>query len=288
MNAWVTLVFGDRRYANGVAVLSESLKNAGSKYPLYCMVTDDIYNDEATVEFIRKFAVVVRVPYISMETSMKSKKQNDIYGKWINNSFTKWNILNPDILPFSKVCFIDADALVVSNCDDLFDLRTPAMCFSSPWIFPYTKSRARNPYIVRDEPAHGASISVDRVKTGLRSCVVGLGCMVVISPDAGLYNRLMEKSKNPTYGNANCISGPDEQLLAEVYIDHGTVQFTHIHQRYTAVVGKTNWCKEPAIVLQWYNSKPWLESPDAWPDLAIWYQIWDTIKAKYNVELVQK
>jgi alpha-N-acetylglucosamine transferase len=86
---------------------------------------------------------------------MKSKKQNEIYGSWIHNSFTKWNIFNPKHFPeIDKVILVDADMMFLQNCDELFELPAPALTFSSPWAKPYmtTKFGAYNPY---GEMKHG-------------------------------------------------------------------------------------------------------------------------------------
>lgn len=38
-----------------------------------------------------------------------------------------------NLTDYEKVLFVDADKIVLSNCDSLFDLRAPAGTFSSPW-----------------------------------------------------------------------------------------------------------------------------------------------------------
>lgn len=290
--AWVTLIFGDRKYANGVAVLSRSIQKAGSKYPLYCMVTEDIAEDLSTVEFISKFATIIKVPYINASTRMKSKKQQNIYGNWINHSFTKWNILNPEAFKdvgLDKIIFIDADSFMTKNCDRLFDMDAPAMCFSSPWVSPYVKYGVRSSYIKRNrEPFHGDIITADDVRRGLNHSIVGLGCLLLVEPSKVIFDSLLSLLKNGRYEpHANCISGPDEQALADAYLQAGVSKFTHIHQQYTFVVGKTDWFKGTPSLLQWYNSKPWLEDRGNWPDLKIWYDLWDEISAETGLKLIE-
>jgi hypothetical protein len=276
-NVWCTLVMLNDNYACGAAVVAQSLRDVGTKYPIWCMVTDDVSIE--CVEFLATcFDKVLHVPLISYPcVPLKSKKQNEIYQSWIHNSFTKWNILNPDLFPVDKVLFVDADTLFIENCDELFDLTGPAAIFSSPWISPYAqrKINAMNPYGVM---GHGEKVNPAHIRAGFSQSVVGLACMVHVIPRKKLYNAMITLlHKGPKYGSSKCISGFDEQLLTEVML-LSNVQLYHIHQRYCCIAGKQNiWLAhdEQAKCITWYNCKPWDIPPETnnWPDDKIWWKV---------------
>lgn len=159
---FVTLVMLNDEYVPGAAVLAKSLRNVGTKYPIWAMVDSHVSMD--ALVFLsdgenKLFDRIIIVPTIEHEViNMRSKKQNDIYGRWISKSFTKWNIFNPDIfqsdgVPLEKVFFLDADIMVTENIDNIFDLDPPAATFSSPWAKPYSAREKTVPTIRSTDPA---------------------------------------------------------------------------------------------------------------------------------------
>lgn len=276
-NVWCTLVMLNDSYAAGAAIVARSLKAVKTKYPVWCMC-DSTVSEDCFAFLSEHFDRVIRVPLISYPcTNMKSKKQDSIYGKWINNSFTKFNIMNPELFPVEKVIFVDADTLFTSNCDELFKLPGNALTFSSPWISPFTKGNGRriapNPYGIMK---HGQVVNPKHILSAFNGSVVGLACMMLIVPDDDMYATTMEiLTRKSLYGNPRCMSGFDEQLIAEVLIKIGKPIY-HIHQRYNWIADKYNWleaCDEPRLI-QWYNDKPWTcppENGNKWPcDLKWW------------------
>lgn len=290
-NIWCTLVMLGDSYARGAAVAAQSLKDVGSVYPSWCMVTNDVSKD--CVKMLNDiFDNVIEVPFIKHEVApMKSQKQNQIYGNWIHASFTKWNIYNPKLFPgVDKLCFIDADMIFTKNCDDLFELEPPAMTFSSPWMRPYAANGYYNPY---GELQHGACVSKIAIRRGLECSSVGIANMVLVRPIDRHYNVMMDiLSAKKIYGCSKCISGFDEQLLAEIILACDN-KITHIHQSYNWYTGKTNWLlhNEEPKTLQYYGGKPWdgisTEADRAnienapYEDLKIWWRIADRIITKY-------
>lgn len=281
---WCTLVMLKPDYACGAAVVARTLRNHGTKYPIWCMVTDDIPAD--CIEFLRgEFDNIVTVPLISHETvPMKSKKQNEIYGGWIHHSFTKWNIMNPELFPVEKVILIDADMMFLQNCDELFDMPAPAATFSSPWAVPYHRPHGKpNPY---GELQHGAIVPNAKIRRGFAGGILALACMVLVKPSVESYDTMLTiLRRDKQYGSSNCISGFDEQLLAETWLASAE-PIHHIHQQYNWVVGKKKWLK-PNVkpkTQQYYNGKPWKESRDEseWDDVRMWYVIWDQVIEKNN------
>lgn len=276
-NVWCVLVMLREDYACGAVAVAQSLRNVKTKYPIWCMVgCEDNYCEdnscedtsrnkisEECVDFLRaQFDHVVKVPLITHKVvPMKSKKQNEIYGSWIHSSFTKWNIMNPEFFPVDKVILIDADMLFLENCDALFNLPAPAATFSSPWAYPYMKKGqfkgAYNPY---GEMKHGQVVPTNQIVRGFKNSILGLACMVLVKPSAKSYKLMLTTlNHNPAYGTSNCISGFDEQLLAETWLGMNE-PIHHIHQQYNWIVGKNNWLLhgEKPKSMQFYNEKPWV------------------------------
>lgn len=267
--AYVTLVMKGDKYIPGALVLAESLKSVHAKYPLICMVTNDV-SSSAREALLKKYDNVVTVPYIHKKSiRMNSAKQAKIYGSWIEQSYTKWNILNKDLFPYDKVLFVDADMIFIQNCDHLFNLQAPALTFSSPWAVPYKNNGIFNPY---GEVEHGKTIDSSLIIKGFSS-IIGISSLVLISPNTDVMKKFKSIiDENPIYGHRGCINGVDEQSIVETYISIGAT-FTHIHQQYNWLVGKHNWLinGETPKTYHYYNTKPWEQNRNEWPDLAIWY-----------------
>lgn len=290
---WCTLVMLNDNYACGAATVAQSLRDVGSIYPAWCMVTTDV-SPEA-VQFLKTmFDNVVVVPTIAHKVvPMKSAKQRQIYGGWIHASFTKWQILSQEYFPnIDRVCFLDADMVFLENCDELMDMPCPAATFATPWSYPYidkinTKHNnlgGYNPYYnTRTERglAHGELVSHSAIKKGLASGIVGCGCMVLAQPEAALYKLFKSiLDATHTYGNSACMSGFDEQIFAEIMLRSRTPIY-HIHPKYNAFIGKVAWLEgEKPKTIQYYNTKPWhgiktqedvAASP--WEDVRVWWSI---------------
>jgi alpha-N-acetylglucosamine transferase len=276
-SVFAVVLFGGKSasdYLNGVLALKQSMINVGTVYELVCLITADF--PRAVFETLALFGIrTITIPYISGNGKIKTQRQNYIYAKWIDNAFTKWNVLNPDVMkttegvPYEKVFLMDADSLLMENCDELFELQTPAMTFSSPWGAPFIPNRGTDPY---KQPIHGAVITSAQVQDGLNRGFVGLACGVLVSPNANVFNSVLNQMPLPQL-TGHCISGADEQVLARAFLRAGVTEFTHIGERYNSVVGKTEWQPNTPVIMQWHITKPWVPGRD-WPDIAIWKRVW--------------
>lgn len=293
---WCVAVWGSDNYAPGAMVVAQTVREVGSKYPIWCMIGDGV--SESTEEKLRlQFDNVVKVPVLTHKCiPMKSKKQNEIYGSWIHTSFTKCQILNPEYFPgISKVILIDADMMFLENCDELFELSTPAMTFSSPWAYPYVINNGRklggkNFYIKNGkEPVHGQIIPKGLIRKSFSGAILGLACMVLVSPDTTTYAKMLSLlNRNIAYGYTNCISGFDEQLFAETFLETAENVY-HIHQQYNWIVGKHNWLfDEKPKTQQFYNGKPWHGITCAddvelseWDDVRAWWIVANRVLEQY-------
>lgn len=296
---WCTLVMNVNseddhnadHYAKGAITLCQSARDVGTVHPFYCMVAGNISADTiAKLEAI--FDKVINVPLISRKcVPMKSKKQVEIYGGWIQHCFTKCNILNPDLFPdITDVVLVDADCMFKQNIDaDIFDKYAPAMTFSSPWAYPYMGTREKPTggkntfydYKRGIELKHNQMVQHNNIMKGFNGGILGLACMVHVRPNYKSFDNMQKLlNKNVVYGDNRCVAGFDEQLFAETFLADGAPIY-HIHQQYNHVVGKTKWLlnNEKPKTMQWYNGKPWysIDGPDdikksEWPDVIEWWE----------------
>lgn len=300
--AWCMLVLGNPEdgYLMGALVCAKSLKVQNTQYPIILMVTEEIWQELQPI-YNEVFDDIILVPTIEHPTiEFKSERQKEMYGYWINKSFTKWNCLT--LTEYNKVILLDADMIFVSNCDELFELKAPAGCFSQPWAFPYQKHGALyNPYIKsnkkwllnRDIP-HGSTIQIRLVRdtiftTKSPTFVVG-AFMVLLEPNIEDYNLLLDIIKSqPIYGSnmvhfggntIRSISGSDETAISLLY-SYKNINFTHIHQKFAAAVWKRDWVPlgEERAIHYFGKTKPWNMHIEEYPDLKIWWDTADILSA---------
>ena len=287
-NIYVTLVMLGGAYAKGVGVLAHTLRASGAKYPLYCMITDDV-PAEARLFLQSHVDKLVLVPMISHEsTPLKTKKQRDIYGGWINHRYTKWNCINPSLFPGVARClFLDADMIIRENPDQLFDIPGVAGVFATPWAFPYMKTQyaITNPYANMSSrgpipkssagknnrsanssvslPRHGQLITKQQIRAGLTSSFTADASLMLLAPDSTAYRlmmRLLAESKE--YGFPGCFSGNDEQLIADIMLQSTTGPYSQVHHidpAWSCNLGKEDVFSPgvPVKISRYYNEKPW-------------------------------
>ncbi|KAI8619026.1 nucleotide-diphospho-sugar transferase, partial [Chytriomyces sp. MP71] len=115
--AWVTVVTTDS-YVKGALVLAYGLASTGSKHPFVILHTGKLLPASvAELESIPDIAVHVRQvfpihPLSSQDKALAFAHLNEAWAK-----FRVW-----ELTEFDKICFLDADMLVVKNMDDVFDL----------------------------------------------------------------------------------------------------------------------------------------------------------------------
>jgi hypothetical protein len=77
-------------YACGAIIGAYSLKMAGTKHALVCMVTPDV-SEECRKRMRYIFTEVVEVPYVQYEVKpLRTQKQRNMYNSWVDAAFTKW------------------------------------------------------------------------------------------------------------------------------------------------------------------------------------------------------
>ncbi|XP_050554959.1 uncharacterized protein LOC118269648 isoform X2 [Spodoptera frugiperda] len=112
--AWVTLATNDS-YGLGALVLAHSLRRVGSSYPAVVLITPSV-TDPMRERLGGVFAEVITVDVLdSQDAAHLALLQRPELGI----TFTKihcWNLTQ-----YEKCVFLDADTLVVQNCDELFE-----------------------------------------------------------------------------------------------------------------------------------------------------------------------
>ncbi|XP_050342846.1 uncharacterized protein LOC126768650 isoform X2 [Nymphalis io] len=112
--AWVTLATNDS-YSLGALVLAHSLRGVGSAYPAVVLITPSV--TESMRERLR--AVFAEVVVVDVLDSRDAAHLALLQRPELGITFTKihcWNLTQ-----YEKGVFLDADTLVVQNCDELFD-----------------------------------------------------------------------------------------------------------------------------------------------------------------------
>ncbi|XP_047532624.1 glycogenin-2-like isoform X5 [Vanessa atalanta] len=112
--AWVTLATNDS-YGLGALVLAHSLRRVGSAYPAVVLITPSV--TEAMRERLR--AVFAEVVVVNVLDSQDATHLALLQRPELGITFTKihcWNLTQ-----YEKAVFLDADTLVVQNCDELFE-----------------------------------------------------------------------------------------------------------------------------------------------------------------------
>ncbi|XP_046961532.1 probable serine/threonine-protein kinase kinX isoform X2 [Vanessa cardui] len=112
--AWVTLATNDS-YGLGALVLAHSLRRVGSVYPAVVLITPSV--TEAMRERLR--AVFAEVVVVNVLDSQDATHLALLQRPELGITFTKihcWNLTQ-----YEKAVFLDADTLVVQNCDELFE-----------------------------------------------------------------------------------------------------------------------------------------------------------------------
>lgn len=289
-NAYIFLVMKDEKYALGAMTAAFSLRLTKPKYPIVCMVTNDIKN--ILPQLKKVFDVVVVVPYLETVTnSLRTHKQNTMYANWKDISFTKWNCLNLD---YNKVLFLDADKIILENMDHLFELNTPAGTFSSPHSEVYLgngTSGIKDPYY---PIKHGEYVTDQMINIGLfgergKSSFTVIGTSILLSPNKRHYDSLVtmlsKYSHSKPFG-LSCYSMTDEQSIVFFYKEYlpktlnQHFKWTYISQKYNWISWRYKWLRKtknynefPPSLIHYFGIKPWILERNDWLDLEVWWTI---------------
>lgn len=112
MKAWVTLATNDS-YALGAIVLARSLRSVNTEAQLVCLVCNKGDLSENIVDSLSvAFDEIVETELISSDEPLIDRPE-------LRVTFTKINCWR--LVQYEKCVFLDADTLVIQNCDELFE-----------------------------------------------------------------------------------------------------------------------------------------------------------------------
>jgi lipopolysaccharide biosynthesis glycosyltransferase len=289
--AFVSLVMKNPSYVVGAMVMAHSLRMSQTKHKLVCMLTIDLYDKWRGV-LAELYDEVVLTPYIKYKSGkLFSRKQNKIYD-WKDISYTKWYCLA--LSQYRKICFLDADLVIVKNIDHLLELPAPAGCFVNPWALE-SNNRIHTQYYTGIK--YGEKIPDANIQKALIDGFVAVGHCIVLEPSDKLYAnyiKYMDTTQDRKFGSY-CLSMVDEQSITHYMSKTST--WTQMGYEYNTIpwhIKKTNMYRGlfsiPHILHYFNKIKPWSMKRKEWPDLEVWWQYFDSMtdRINHNFELVQK
>ncbi|ACI28772.1 P13 [Agrotis ipsilon multiple nucleopolyhedrovirus] len=248
MFAYVTLVMLGDEYVEGAMVLAKSLLASGTRHHLVCMVTPDV-SARARDKLAELYTSVLDVDYLSFECPpMLTKRQNQMYGHWIDKAFTKWQCLK--LHQYEKLVYLDADHLVVKNIDHLFQLKAPGICFTD------------DNYGYYDRLQYGDTIQPETMAAYMRYnkilCKAGT---VLLEPNLTLYHTIVNllHPQNKYLMKSYYHNGFDEQVLLQALIHLG-VAVTQLSVLYVWNAGSYYRLRkghDPYVINYYGDVKPW-------------------------------
>ena len=113
-------VLSTNNYLDGVLVLNENLKQLNSKYPLLCLINENI--NEETRNILESF----NIDYKEFNSILPSSIDNSIRWKY---TLDKLNIFK--LIEYDKLVYLDSDFLLLENLDHLFSIDDFSMVFDN-------------------------------------------------------------------------------------------------------------------------------------------------------------
>ena len=256
--AYVFLVMINDSYVPGVLAAAASIRIAGTKHDIVCMVTDDV-SDVARRMLHSVVDHIMPVTHLEYEIKpLKLERQNKIYGSWIASSFTKWNALA--LVEYDKVLFMDADIIILESIDHIFDMSAPAATFSSPWAKNYTREYNSGEFSLKYTIRHGGQVTPTQIKDAFKGGYCFIASLVLLSPNMDEYDELLNMINSMQPFGLDSYSTVDEQSLAYYYSTIRPRTWTHIHQRYNFIIHKPQWLAKgdvPKVLHYFHKLKPW-------------------------------
>lgn len=211
--AYTSLIYGVNDKAPlvfGALVLGFSLKASGTPHDRVLLHTHDV--SEEALRLLSVFWRLKEVPYVKSAPDLHTTPYETARFKQV---FTKLHIFNPDVLPYDRVVFLDADMLVLRNLDELFGVRTPAALYNEK-----NRSAGRGP----EPPEHGGRMATN-------ACYINAGT-IVASPSRALFELLVGDVCQPDPQWHSGSWSPEQAYLSRVLAG----EWSHICQTFNMEV----------------------------------------------------
>lgn len=274
--AFVYLLMGGDRFLPALMVSLYSLLKQNPKHDIVVMVTQHI--SLKVRKFLRSRGVLLEeikeLAFKSKKSSGHSKRSKIKQSPIIpSKSYTKWNCMK--LIQYEKVLYLDANTIILANIDNIFELNTPAGCFSN------NHSKKSNICEYYDNMMSNQLVPRENIIKGLFQWgFVFDGTPALITPNQVDYlefiNTMKRTTKNGEFG-FNCFSGVSEQSITYYYSVIKQQDFYNIAKEYNIVPWKNNWENRNQWKIVHYFGKeiPNEVPPDKWDDLKLFYHVAD-------------
>lgn len=208
--AYTTLLYGDKtQFVLGALALGQSLLASGTSHDRILLHTEDVPMESR--QLLEEFWSLRQVAYIWSAPDLHTAPYEKARFKEI---FTKLQALNPEVLPYDRVVFLDLDTLVLKNIDELFELRPPAaMCNG------------------KERSGRACPVPPHRGRMDAQSCYFNAGTMV-LAPSAPLFDLLAADVQEPDPMWHRSAWSPEQSYLS--YVLAG--EWSHVSQIYNMEV----------------------------------------------------
>ena len=275
--AYITLLIGGDAYLPGCLVVAAALRwHVHTRAALVCLV-DDSVPQSAHDMLAQLYDCVSIVPRLrAHDSSYPSELLSDAY----RDMFTKLHLFDPRLLPYERVCFIDADLLPIRCFDHLFTLPAPAAVIES--VDPTSQYRyVHHMHGVR----HGELVPPKILEVTSDDDVTGgvNGGLLVIRPDGARFEDMVARIHlpMPEWGSRHrelyergIRYGFPEQHFLQVEFQNA---WTAIDPRFNSM--RTD--LPHSFGVHWtIGRKPWhnLGNPARSVSLALWSMAWETLR----------
>lgn len=246
-------------YVKGAIALAKSLIKSGTCCDIVCLITNDV----TKIEILSKvFSKVIKIPYLYFKCGkMLTDRQQELYNKWIDFSFTKWRCF--ELTMYDRCVYLDADQIVVKNIDHLFKHKF-AMCFDYNYNYNYKNLK------------YGDNVDYTVHEFIFKNYdFLGFTGTFVFTPSLKILNRIesLLSIKNKLLTDNNKYNnGFDEIVLTQALIKE-KINVTQLSPLYIWNAGDYSVLKkfqQPYIINFYGDKKPWLKNINQYMDVYIW------------------
>jgi alpha-N-acetylglucosamine transferase len=287
--AYVTLLLKDDSFLVGCMTLAYTLRKQKTKADLIVMVTPDISKSaRKTLKII--YDHVYEVPYIYANKEVHRIELVKRFPQY-QYTFTKFNLFK--FTQYTKLIYIDADAISIKYFDHLFTLDPPAAVYygyrgkDTHMIENNYKPKMKgNKYFWHEQYCecceHGKLIDPIYFKDiGLNNNFIGISSeLMVLKPNIETYKNILKLTKHKV---ENKRFSTDTGIFTYYFRN----EWTGIDPRFAGYRGYPT--EELLFGVQMGGGiKPWEKPLGKWPESKIWYKYFIQMMQKYKIKVFKK
>jgi lipopolysaccharide biosynthesis glycosyltransferase len=288
--AHVALLMRGEAYLPGCLAAAAGLRwHVQSRAALVCLV-DDSVPGWARAMLERVYDRVVLVPRLRAH---ESSFPDDLLCDPYRDMYTKLHVFDSELLPYRRVCFVDADLLPLRRFDHLFTLEAPAAVIEN--VAPTSQfSWVRNMRGIRHGrpvPARMLALHSDQdVRGGIN------GGLLLVEPDRARFEDLADRIERPMseWGPHHCEH--HDRGIRYGFAEQHFLQ-VEFQDAWTAIDPRFNSMRTDvphSFGIHWtVGRKPWQNrgNPGRTPSQVLWCLVWETLRLyepQICVELEQR